>query len=84
MRALGLPELVTDSLLQYEAMALRLATDPVLLASLRQRLAVNRRTAPLYDTPTYTRHLESAYALMVERARANLPPAPLGVARQTR
>jgi len=83
LQALGLPELVTDSLVQYETMALRLATESSLLASLRQRLAVNRHTAPLYDTPTYTRHLESAYALMVERARANLPPAPLGVARQT-
>lgn len=81
LRAVGLPELVTDSLKAYEALAYRLATEPGTLAALRERLATNLPTAPLYDTPRYTRHLEAAYRQMVERARDGLPPAPFACER---
>jgi protein O-GlcNAc transferase len=64
--AAGLPELVTDDLPEYEALALRLATDASLLAGLRQRLAQNRATCPLFDTDRFRRHLESAYTTMWE------------------
>ncbi len=80
LRAVGLPELVTATLPDYEALALRLATEPGLLAGLRARLAAQRSTAPLYDTPRYTRHLEAAYTGMVERARAGKPPRSFRVA----
>ena len=82
LQAVGLPELVTHSLQQYEALALRLATEPQLLAGLRQRLQQQLPTAPLYDTPRYTRHLEAAYLHMVQRARAGLPPAAFAVPEQ--
>src|SRR5208282_6526037 len=39
LAAIGLPELITDSLQDYEALALRLATEPGLLQGLRERLA---------------------------------------------
>lgn len=74
LHAVGLPELVTDSFEAYEALALRLATEPGLLDSLRQRLADRLPSAALYDTPRYTRHLEAAYTTMVERARDGLAP----------
>jgi protein O-GlcNAc transferase len=77
--ALGLPELVTDSLVAYEAAALRLARDPAALALLRSRLASNRRIGPLFDTAAFTRHLEAAYAEMWERNRRGLPPAAFAV-----
>ena len=38
LNAVGLPELITRSLEEYEALALRLAQDPVLLASLKAKL----------------------------------------------
>ena len=82
LHAVGLPELVTDSLAQYEALALRLATEPALLAGLRQRLQQQLPTAPLYDTRRYTRHLEAAYLHMVQRARDGLPPAAFAVPEQ--
>ena len=75
LHAVGLPELVTDSFSDYEAMALLLATEPRTLKELRTRLAGRLMRAPLYDTPRYTRHLESAYTQMAERARAGLAPA---------
>jgi len=79
LHAVGLPELVTHSLEDYEAMALRLATQPELLADVRQRLDASRETAPLFDIARYTRHLESAFEGMAARARAGLPPETFSV-----
>ncbi len=64
LRAIGLPELVTASLDEYEALALRLARTPAELAAIRGRLAQNRLTAPLFDTPRFARNLEGAYKEM--------------------
>jgi protein O-GlcNAc transferase len=58
LRAIGLPELVTGNLADYEALALKLAHDPGLLASYRARLRANRDREPLFDTAAYTRALE--------------------------
>ena len=80
LQAVGLPELITHDLSSYEAMALRLATEPGLLQGLRQRLRSQARLSPLYDTPLYTRHLEAAYLQMVARARAGLAPQGFAVA----
>ena len=66
MRAVGLPELVTSSLEEYERLALQLATDPPLLAELRARLALNRSTALLFDMARFTREIEAAYRGMWE------------------
>ena len=65
--AAGLPELVTQSLEEYEALALRLAREPALLASIKSKLASNRDTCPLFDTPSFTRHIEAAYSQMWKR-----------------
>jgi predicted O-linked N-acetylglucosamine transferase (SPINDLY family) len=61
LNAAGLPELVTGSLQEYEAMALKLATDASLLGSIRRKLAQNRPNCPLFDTDRFRRHLEAAY-----------------------
>ena len=50
LKAIGLPELVTHSLSDYEALASRLAANPILLESYRNRLNANRSTYPLFDT----------------------------------
>ena len=73
-RAVGLPELVTASLADYEALALRLAREPELLAAAKGKLATNRGSFPLFDTARFTRHLEAAYTVMWQRAqRAESP-----------
>lgn len=58
----------------YCALATALATDPAVYQSLRLRLAEARESAPLFSPALYARHLELAYGLMAERARAGLPP----------
>lgn len=79
LRAIGLPELITHDLVEYEALALRLATTPALLASIRIRLAENRTRSPLFDTRRFTRHLEAAYLTMAERQRRGEPAAGFAV-----
>jgi protein O-GlcNAc transferase len=79
LRATGLPELITDSLEAYEALAHDLATNPARLDELRARLAATRDTAPLFDTDLSRRHIEAAYAMAHERQRAGQPPAGFDV-----
>jgi len=79
LHAVGLPDMVTHSLEEYEARALQLAHDPALLDEVTERLARNRETHALFDTARFTRHLESAYGQMVERHRAGERPQPFAV-----
>lgn len=72
--AIGLRELITTSLDNYEALAIALARDPLRLAALRDKLAGNRLTRPLFDTALFTRHLEAAFVAMVQRQRAGQRP----------
>jgi predicted O-linked N-acetylglucosamine transferase (SPINDLY family) len=72
--AVGLPELITKSRAEYEALAVELATNPGKLAGIKLKLAQNRLTTPLFDAGRYTRNLEAAYQAMYERYHAGLPP----------
>jgi protein O-GlcNAc transferase len=64
LTAIGLPALITHSLESYEDLAVELATDPVRLQSIRDRLRKNILTEPLFDTKRFVRNLESAYEQM--------------------
>jgi predicted O-linked N-acetylglucosamine transferase (SPINDLY family) len=61
LTAAGLPELVTYTLADYEELAVRLATEPELLKSTKERLMRNRDSAPLFDMQRFTVNLERAY-----------------------
>ncbi len=74
LTAVGLPELSTANLQEYEALALKLATDPALLQSLRTRLQENRLTNPLFDSERFCRQIESVYTTMWQRWQDGKPP----------
>jgi predicted O-linked N-acetylglucosamine transferase (SPINDLY family) len=74
LHAIGLPELVTESLEDYEALALKLARDASLLQSFRLRLDQNRLTTPLFDTDRFRQNIEAAYARMWEIAERGEAP----------
>ena len=74
LNAIGLPELITNTQEEYEALAIELATNPQKLVGIKLKLANNRLTAPLFDTPLFTKNLEAAYIKMHERCLAGLPP----------
>jgi predicted O-linked N-acetylglucosamine transferase (SPINDLY family) len=44
------------------------------LADIKLKLANNCLTAPLFDTPLFTKNLEAAYIKMYERYEAKLLP----------
>lgn len=77
LNAAGLPDLTTAALTEYEEEARRLANDPRRLAEIRDRLARNRATCPLFDTKRYTRNLESAYRSLWARQQSGLAPEDL-------
>jgi predicted O-linked N-acetylglucosamine transferase (SPINDLY family) len=78
--AVGMPELITARLADYETLALRLARDPERLAAMRQKLARNLQSFPLFDTERFTRHIEAAYTTMWERAERGERPESFAVA----
>ena len=72
INAVNLPELITSTQKEYESLAIELATHPEKLKSIKEKLIKNLPTAPLYDTPLFTRHLESAYLTMYDRYQQGL------------
>jgi predicted O-linked N-acetylglucosamine transferase (SPINDLY family) len=79
LNAIGLPELVTSTLEEYEETAVKLAENPELLFEIKQKLARNRLKTALFDTRTFTRHLEAAYTRIQERYLAGLAPQSIVV-----
>jgi protein O-GlcNAc transferase len=64
LTAVGLPELITSRLSDYEELTVHLATDPDKLMRIQEKLAQNRLTEPLFDTAKFTENLEKAYKMM--------------------
>jgi predicted O-linked N-acetylglucosamine transferase (SPINDLY family) len=79
LRAIGLPELVTHALADYEALAFELAREPERLRAIREKLQTNRLTTPLFDSRRFTRHIESAFETMWRMQRAGESPRPFAV-----
>jgi protein O-GlcNAc transferase len=77
--AVGLSELITDNLEEYERRALEIACNPDSLATLKRTLGENRRTHPLFDTPRFCRHIESAYSTMIDIAERGEQPRGFNV-----
>ena len=69
LHAAGLPELVTGTLADYEALALQLARDPQRLASLKAHLRATQSTSALCDADAFTRNLEAIYTSMWRQAQ---------------
>jgi len=79
LRNVGLPELVTTSLADYESLAAHLLAAPARLLEWRARLSANRHTATLFDTKRFTAHLEAAYLEMWHRHERGETPSTFRV-----
>nr|WP_249802755.1 hypothetical protein [Bradyrhizobium sp. 44] len=79
LSAVGLPELITRTRAEYEALAIELALDKQKLADIRGRLQGNHLTASLFDAALYASRLETAYEAMYQRHQAGLPPDHIDV-----
>jgi predicted O-linked N-acetylglucosamine transferase (SPINDLY family) len=78
-KAIGMPELATNSLAEYEALALEIARHPALCAALKEKLARNRDSHRLFDTARLTRQVEAAYQRMWQAYRGGRRPADFAV-----
>ncbi len=79
LTAVGLRELIAPDLAEYERLAVTLARDRAALPRVRQKLADQRQSAPLFDTPRFVRNLERAYGAMWEVHAAGQPPRAIDV-----
>jgi predicted O-linked N-acetylglucosamine transferase (SPINDLY family) len=79
LSAVGIDELITQSLDDYEALALRLARNPDELALLKADLARRRLSHPLFNARRFARHIESAYTTMWQRYQRRESPAHFAV-----
>ena len=79
LNAIGMPELITNNQEEYEALAIDLAKNPEKLRALKEKLAKNRLTTPLFNTQLITKQIESAYRQMYERYQAGMPPGNLEI-----
>lgn len=79
LTAIGLPELIVDTVDEYRALALRLSRDRSLISMLRAKLAAGRLSAPLFDSRRFTRHLEAGYQAIWRRCLEGLPPDHIDV-----
>jgi protein O-GlcNAc transferase len=80
LNATGLSELITVTQEEYEALAIGLAKNPQKLSGIKFKLADNRLTTPLFDTPLFTKDLEAAYIKMMDRYRDDLQPDHISIA----
>ena len=66
LNAIELPELITETKQDYEALILDLATNPFKLSQIKNKLLKNRLSTSLFNTKLYTKHLEDGYRLAYE------------------
>jgi protein O-GlcNAc transferase len=74
LNAIGIPELITSTQEEYEMLAIELALNPMKLSDIKLKLKNNLLTAPLFDTPLFTKNLEAAYIEIYGRYHTSLEP----------
>lgn len=79
LTAMDMPEFITESAEEYQALALDLASDDERLRAYRKALEARRASADLFDTRKYTRKLESAYLTAHRLHTEGRPPADIVV-----
>ena len=59
LKSIDLPELITTSSETYEKLALDLSTNPEKLKIIKEKLKVNLKNKPLFNTKLFTKHFEN-------------------------
>jgi predicted O-linked N-acetylglucosamine transferase (SPINDLY family) len=74
LTCLDLEDLITYSSKEYVSKAIELYSSPEKMTNLKQRLAENLKTKPLFNTRLYVNNLEVLYLEMYRRHLSGLPP----------
>lgn len=72
LNAVGLPDLITESLPAYEKLAVDLGRTPARVASYKRYLAEHGRTSPLFDMPQIVRDIETEFERLALAARQSV------------
>jgi predicted O-linked N-acetylglucosamine transferase (SPINDLY family) len=73
LHGVGTPEFACDTLPDYEARVMHLATDAVARRKVHEHLVQARDTAPLFDSVGYTRDFENLLWTLADRWSRGLP-----------
>ncbi|HYA30677.1 MAG TPA: tetratricopeptide repeat protein [Acidobacteriota bacterium] len=73
LKAVGLPELIAESVQGYETLARDLACNRDRLTSIKGKLEANIPGCSLFNTELFTRRMEAAYIAIYERFQMGLP-----------
>jgi len=73
LQALGMPELITHSVQEYEDLAVEIGQNPIKLDALRKKLKTQKVKSNLFNTSKFTVELERIYLEMNRREMANEP-----------
>jgi predicted O-linked N-acetylglucosamine transferase (SPINDLY family) len=66
LTAIDVTELIAEDTQDYEQLAIEIALNPEKLKFIKSKIELNKKTAPLFNTEMYTRHIESAYLKMYQ------------------
>lgn len=70
LKAVGLPELITNSNQEYEELAVALGNNSEKLNLIRRKLVNNILNEPLFNTKLFTQYLERAYKEVISAYKA--------------
>lgn len=70
LNAVGLPDLVTETLADYERLAVTLGQQPQRVVSYKRYLTEHGRSSPLFDLPQIVRDIETQFEHLALAARA--------------
>lgn len=80
LSAIGMDELITDSLEAYEKICLRLSSDPEYYKAIRHQIGQNQSDSLLFDMEKFVRHLESAFKTVWSHYQAGYAPVHIDLA----
>jgi predicted O-linked N-acetylglucosamine transferase (SPINDLY family) len=75
LSAVGLPDLITENLQDYERLAITLGREPARVASYKRYLAEQGRQSALFDVPQIVRDIEAQFEDLALRARSGAAAA---------
>ena len=71
LNTIGLPELITYNLLDYERTIIELMSSPSFLSEIKSKLQKNIKTSPLFDTLRYTKDWEQLLINLHQKSLTN-------------
>jgi predicted O-linked N-acetylglucosamine transferase (SPINDLY family) len=73
LNAIGLPELITNSLHEYQKLAIKIANDNN-ISDIKNKLNNNIKSTALFNTKNFTKYMEEAYIKIYEQNKKGLKP----------